>query len=56
MSELMFRTNKVSSAKHGSQLGVYLSEVLFGDLLWPHNCAGTMRSGIFSKFVLEDSS
>lgn len=55
MSELMLKTNKVSSAKHGSQQEVYLSEVLFGDL-WPHNCAGTMRSGIFCKFVLEHSS
>lgn len=50
------KKNKVSSAKHGSQLGVYLSAILFGDLLWPHNCAGTMRRGIFSKFAIEDSS
>lgn len=55
MTELMVKKNKVSSAKHGSQLGGYLSEVLFGDL-WPHNCAETMRSGIFYEFVLEDSS
>lgn len=55
MSELMLKANKVFSAKRGSQLEVYLSEVLFGDL-WSHNCAETMRSGVFSKFVLEDSS
>lgn len=54
MSELMLKANKVFSAKRGSQLEVYLSEVLFGDL--SHNCAETMRSGVFSKFVLEDSS